>query len=312
MLQTVKDWISDMVVKLTGTPEEKFFRNAERLYEKALREVGDVSNTNNGQTQYRLLGQNAFGDDVFETKQQLEGMTYTEKLKKFEENFYREDSPHYLGKHIRFQTNGGFYEAEIDRQTQNKNVGKINPGWLNQTDKAKINVGAAGDFVTLLEDSRLDRANNPLKKKNNDAKKGVVSMDYHLKNVVIDGKPFEVVINIRNKADGHFVYEVELRPNKKRLSTGPQITEIVGNRRRADGQAVHLNLDDSIDKNNPAVKPQDGHLPTAKEKFGFEPGEQSYGRSFDELTADIRPLPTAEELIAQRETAQKEHISCKI
>ena len=54
MLQTVKDWISDMVVKLTGTEEEKFFRNAERMYEKALREVGDTANNNGWQARYSI------------------------------------------------------------------------------------------------------------------------------------------------------------------------------------------------------------------------------------------------------------------
>lgn len=43
LFQKIKDWISDMIVKFKGAPEEKFLLEAERLYEKALATRGEVS-----------------------------------------------------------------------------------------------------------------------------------------------------------------------------------------------------------------------------------------------------------------------------
>ena len=43
LFQKIKDWISDMIVKFKGAPEERFLLEAERLYEKALATRGEVS-----------------------------------------------------------------------------------------------------------------------------------------------------------------------------------------------------------------------------------------------------------------------------
>lgn len=54
LVQTIRDWLSDLAVKLKGTGEERFIRNAERMYERALRSVGDTTNTNGGVAQYTM------------------------------------------------------------------------------------------------------------------------------------------------------------------------------------------------------------------------------------------------------------------
>ena len=207
-----------------------------------------------GEMKFSMIGRNSFGDEVYETSKELKNMSYAEKISRFKENFYREDSPHYIGQKIRFQTKNGYYFAEIDRQTQRENTKKLNPGRLMKTDKAKINVGAEGDFVTLLENSRLDSEGNAITKRNNDAKKRAVSMDYHLKNVVIDGTPYEVVINVTAKDGNHYVYDVELKRNKNRPLNDPQLTEIVGERRSPGNKSPNRSRETKIADGNGIVK----------------------------------------------------------
>lgn len=43
IFETVRRWLSDMVVRLTGTDEAKFLRKAERMYERALESVGNAA-----------------------------------------------------------------------------------------------------------------------------------------------------------------------------------------------------------------------------------------------------------------------------
>ncbi|MBQ9721052.1 MAG: hypothetical protein IJV64_10215, partial [Oscillospiraceae bacterium] len=50
LAQMIRDWLADLAVKLKGTEEERFVRNAERLYEKALR--GVVGNSDMTQGEY--------------------------------------------------------------------------------------------------------------------------------------------------------------------------------------------------------------------------------------------------------------------
>ena len=56
LFQRIYDWIRDMTGKLTGTSEESFLRDAERLYAKALRET--TAETGRG-TQMLFAGENA-------------------------------------------------------------------------------------------------------------------------------------------------------------------------------------------------------------------------------------------------------------
>ena len=58
LFEIIRDWLSDMAVKLTGTSEEKFIRNAERMYQKALENVGEVADTSAAQNVVEALSEN--------------------------------------------------------------------------------------------------------------------------------------------------------------------------------------------------------------------------------------------------------------
>ena len=52
LFERIYDWLRDAVTKLTGTSEEKFLRDAEKLYAKALRETGAVEATEGARQLY--------------------------------------------------------------------------------------------------------------------------------------------------------------------------------------------------------------------------------------------------------------------
>ncbi len=203
---------------------------------------------------FSLVGETSDGIEVYETSEDLNGLSYIEKINVFRQNFYDENSPHYLGKKVRFQLKGETYFAEIDRFTQRENTNKINPGRLNQWDKAKINMGASGDFLLLLENSRYKGREKNTNQKKNDAHKKTDSFDYFVKTIYVDGKPYNVVVNIRREfTGGKFVYEVKLKKNKEFSQLGPQ-TEIIRRRPKVQNTRLSENSKGRIPQTDPPVK----------------------------------------------------------
>ncbi|MGN0449428.1 MAG: hypothetical protein ACI4G0_03605 [Ruminococcus sp.] len=234
-------WINDiealneLAVRLEKAFESTRTLNEQRASATENTETEQKNNTaGNGEIKYSYLGKTDQGIEVYETSELMKSKSYKEKLKIFKSNFYNENSPHYLGKKIRFQINNRFYFAEIDRFAQNENVEKINPNHLNQWDKAKINLGADGDFVTLLENSIFDKNEKNNNKSKNDAHKRTVSFDYFYKTVFIDRKPFDVIINVRRDTNKQkYVYDVKIKPVNKNKSSQlePQLIKFNSQRR---------------------------------------------------------------------------------
>lgn len=67
LFQRIYDWIKDAAVRLTGTSEEKFIRNAERMYQNALESVNGTQGAAEAQNLY--AGQNAQTADFLALEQ---------------------------------------------------------------------------------------------------------------------------------------------------------------------------------------------------------------------------------------------------
>lgn len=227
--------LNELAVRLEKAFESTRKLNEQRASAAENTETEQKNNTaGNGEIKYSYLGKTDQEIEVYETSELMKSKSYKEKLKIFKSNFYNENSPHYLGKKIKFQINNRFYFAEIDRFAQNENVEKINPNHLNQWDKAKINLGADGDFITLLENSIFDKNEKNNNKSKNDAHKRTVSFDYFYKTVFIDSKPFDVIINVRRDTNKQkYVYDVKIKPVNKNKSSQlePQLIKFNSQRR---------------------------------------------------------------------------------
>lgn len=303
MLQTVKDWISDMVVKLTGTPEEKFFRNAERLYEKALREVGDVSNTNNGQAQYSL-GETVDGKAVAVVDSDILShidTTNWDKAKREEAKKAAKTALLNFKDGIPF--NGVQYTVNRDSRKEYTRSNETDKLFRTDKDAFADKMRAAANIDDVIKATSNWAQDGSLTHGRDDS-----FVDFERGKVLLQaGKNQyigETVIGITKDGRRVFYDVVDINPTTFTTRRTPVPTS------RGESPVNAMQGSPSVDNDTTSgqkVKSEYDamRLPTAKEKFGAEPGEQSYGRSFDELAADIRPLPTAEELAAQREQAQR-------
>ena len=120
----------------------------------------------------------------------------------------------YRGRTAKFTKRGEVYYAVFDDDDVSKNIygdtKSDKKGW-----KAKINLGADGDIFDLVENSAYDRSKEEIGK-SNEAHKDVLSWDYYVKTVQIDGYVFDIVANVRLTAKDEFVYNIQLNESKRK------------------------------------------------------------------------------------------------
>lgn len=247
LIAKVKDWL---IGKSTNYGAKAFAKDLEALEKLAQRfsEAADTARENiteqtevqNGEKidveKFSYVGKTSNGIEVYETDESLKNITNKEKLDIFKNYLYS-----IIGQKIKFQHNKKFYYAEIDRFSIKENIKKLNPKHLNQWDKAKINIGANGDFLKLLENAKYDKTLKNNDKSKNDAHKTTISFAYYYKTVFVDGKAYDVIINIRNTKSGKYLYEVRFKSINKKESSQlePQLEEF-NNQRRSKVETTRL------------------------------------------------------------------------
>lgn len=247
LIAKVKDWL---IGKSTNYGAKAFAKDLEALENLAKRfsEAADTAKENiteqtevqNGEKidveKFSYVGKTSNGIEVYETDESLKNITNKEKLDIFKNYLYS-----IIGQKIKFQHNKKFYYAEIDRFSIKENIKKLNPKHLNQWDKAKINIGANGDFLKLIENAKYDKTLKNNDKSKNDAHKTTISFAYYYKTVFVDGKAYDVIINIRNTKSGKYLYEVRFKSINKKESSQlePQLEEF-NNQRRSKVETTRL------------------------------------------------------------------------
>ena len=250
-----------------------------QLFDAAMANI-ETKNTANddGEVKMSLVGKTQEGIEVYETSEKNKKLSYIEKLAIFKQSFYEPTSPNFIGTKIGFIISGKQYYAEIDRFAVNENINKINPKNLNQWDKAKINIGAEGDFVNLVENVHYDRTSINQNRHKNDAHKKTESFDYFYKTVFIDRIPFEVVVNIRNEHNlNKFLYEVKLKKIKD-SQLEHQLEKYYSQRRsKVKNTRLSESFVDNITQNNNSVNThsmQDSKNDTSK--FSLKETNEKY------------------------------------
>ncbi|MBQ8805531.1 MAG: hypothetical protein IJZ68_03540 [Bacteroidaceae bacterium] len=170
---------------------------------------------NTGNVHYSYRGVNKDGIEVYETSEEIKNLSYKDRQKRFLDIM----ADDYRGRTAKFIRNGHIYYATFDEKDVNKNIygdkRSDKKGY-----KAKINAGADGDIFELVENAQYN-GSLPEKGKKIIAHRGVGYWDYFIKNVQIDGTVFNLTANVRKKADGAFVYSIQLNENKKIKASPP-------------------------------------------------------------------------------------------
>lgn len=218
LAQRIKRWLEDMVSKFRNTsaknPNAEIYRKALDAYSRGLRNM-QQQNRSQGEGRYALVGKNADEIEVYETSEDIKKLPYSERKKEFLRLMQEE----YAGRTARFTVNGENYYARFAEEDLTKNVygdKRSSPkGW-----KAKINVGADGGIFDLVENAKYKTSGDE-KGKTTKAHKDVKDWDYFVKTVQIDNHVFDLLVNVRKKPDGEFVYSLQLNENKTKKASLP-------------------------------------------------------------------------------------------
>ena len=184
---------------------------------------GQKNNAQEG-VKYSLVGINQDGIEVYETSDDVKALSYKERRERFMSIMESE----YRGRTAKFTRGGQTYYATFDDADIRKNIygdkRSDRKGW-----RAKINTGADGNVFELVENAQFDKSKAE-QGKTIESHKDVLNWDYFVKTVQIDGNVFNLLANVRKKADGAFVYSIQLKENRKMTASPP-----LGPRRASNG-----------------------------------------------------------------------------
>ncbi len=159
------------------------------------------------------------GIERYALSNETKKLTYKERMKRML-NIMREQ---YAGRAAKFVKNGHVYYALYDERGVRKGIygdKKSSKKGL----KAKINIGAEGEYIELVENS-IYTGSIPAIRNTNRFHRDAKTWDYYIKTIEFEGDYFDVLINVKDTGNEHYVYDVTLKeadslPNPQRLYDG--------------------------------------------------------------------------------------------
>lgn len=156
------------------------------------------------QVNYELKGTDENGVEVYETSDDVKNMTMKEKKARLLDIMVNQ----YKGRTAKFTRDGETYYAQYNNGGVRKGVYGDKQSDMSGL-KAKVNIGADGNYIELAENARYSGSAEESGKSNKyhrDAK----SWDYYVKTIRSDGKDYDVLINVKNITLDHYVYDITL------------------------------------------------------------------------------------------------------
>ncbi len=184
-----------------------------------------------------FAGWTADGTEVYVTSPDVMKLSLSDRIQKFRNDFLQ----NFKGKTAKFERNGHTYYArfvetkkglgEFTFEGRGKNSKSDDVGY-----RAKVRLLADGDIFSIVEDGSYIGSSKE-QGKNTASHANAKYWDYFWKEIFVDGKGYDVVINVRNDSTGNnladkeqFVYSMTFRENKKVASpvTTPASSKQVG------------------------------------------------------------------------------------
>ncbi len=156
------------------------------------------------QVNYELKGTDEDGVEVYETSDDVKNMKFKERQSLLKELMVNQ----FKGRTAKFVKNGQTYYAQYNEAGINKGVygdKKSDPRGY----RAKVNIGADGNYIELAENSLYSGSAKESGKSNN-FHRDANSWDYYVKTIRSDGRDYDVLINVKNTKDNQYVYDITL------------------------------------------------------------------------------------------------------
>ena len=197
-----------------------YFQRARRAYMAGLEaaseryKAGYDVRSDSGE-RFKLIGKDENGIEIYETSEDTKNLSLAERKKKLKDMLLEE----WRGRTAKFNIGEKTYYAQMDRQGAKKGIYGDKKSSKSGFE-SKINIGADKNYFELLENARYSGTSAEQgKKTSNGAHENVTNWDYFVKTIKADGQLYDVLINVRNKDNGNYVYDVTVK-NKKAESPG--------------------------------------------------------------------------------------------
>lgn len=232
--QKILDFIDDVIDAIkslikTGSTRQSakaleenmvYFQRARRAYMAGLEaaseryKAGYDVRSDSGE-RFKLIGKDENGIEIYETSEDTKNLSLAERKKKLKDMLLEE----WRGRTAKFNIGEKTYYAQMDTQGAKKGIYGDKKSSKSGFE-SKINIGADKNYFELLENARYSGTSAEQgKKTSNGAHENVTNWDYFVKTIKADGQLYDVLINVRNKDNGNYVYDVTVK-NKKAESPG--------------------------------------------------------------------------------------------
>lgn len=203
VFQKIYNEIKYLVRTVTsGSKEAKQLEKVKKIFDEAYRDSSKAEVKDSAQ--FSLVGKDENGIEIYETSEDTKKLSYSERKAKLLDSMKNE----YAGRTAKFTKNGKIYYALYNDTGIKKGVHgdkKSSPKGY----RAKINIGADGNYIELAENS-IYQGTSVEQGKNNRFHSNAKTWDYYVKTIQSDGIYFDVLINVKDTGNSQYVYDITL------------------------------------------------------------------------------------------------------
>ena len=192
-------------VATAGSKEAKQLEKVKRAFDKAYKQSVEVQRED--LVKYSLVGVDENGIEVYETNEDTKKLSYADRKKKLLETMKQQ----YEGRTAKFNKGDNVYYAMYDKAGLSKGVYGDKKS-SSKGYKAKINIGADGNYIELAEHALYKGTSEEQgKETSNGVHKDAKSWDYYEKTIKSDGVYYDVLINVKDTGNEQYVYDITLK-----------------------------------------------------------------------------------------------------
>ena len=236
----------------------------------------DVVFADNSAVAKDFVGWTVDHNEVYKTTPKTMSMSDADRKIKFFNDFIND----FRGRTAKFERNGHIHYAQFDNS---KNaLGKLvyegkDPSSKSSDSgyKAKIRMLSDGNLFELVEDTPYYDTEHE-RGKNKKSHKNAKHWDYYVKTIIVDGKAYDVMVNVRNdvikndySTKEEYVYSIRFRDNKM------VATSLVHHATSKATSEFDIATTNSISQNS------EKSTPAAKKMFSLDENKSTRGDDFD-------------------------------